>query len=81
MAHDFGLQTASGHLTVSGTKTLTGRFTGNPLQPIVPDDDTPASFALAIDADHLRVGSSADENALLARSGTLGGTVQPRTAM
>lgn len=70
--------TVSGSVTVTGTKTVSGRVTGNPASPIVPVTDQPAAIALSIVVDDFRVGSTADDNALTARTGTLAGTVSPK---
>ncbi len=71
----------SGSVTVTATKTVSGRLTGNADTPVVPDDDQPATFVFsAITVDGFKVASTANENALLARSGTLTGSVTPRTA-
>jgi hypothetical protein len=70
--------TVSGSVSVSGTKTVSGRFTGNPASPIVPITDQPADIALTIVTTDFSVGSTADVNTLLARSGTLTGTVSPK---
>lgn len=70
--------TVEGTVTVSGTKTVSGRFTGNPASPIVPIADQPAALALTIVVNGFSVGSTADENKLLANTGTLAGTVRPK---
>jgi len=70
-----------GKVTVNGTKTVHGRITGDPLSPVVPTADNAATLDLTLSFDHLTVSSSADANALLAKSGTLAGTLQPRLAL
>lgn len=70
-----------GKVTVSGTKVLSGIFTGNPEQPIVPQSDSPAAFDLTVSFENFKVSSSADANALLVKNGTLSGKLTPRTAL
>lgn len=74
-----GTQTmVQGSVTVTATKVIAGRFTTNPQNPIVPIVDQPATITLSIVADDFMVASTANENALLARSGTLAGVVKPQ---
>ncbi len=70
-----------GDVRVTGTKTIAGRLTGNPLRPVVPTTSTPASYALSVEMLDARVGSTADARALAAPRGTLTGSVVPRTAL
>lgn len=71
----------SGSVVVSGTKTVTGRFTGNPATPVVPDSDLPASFTISAVASSFSVGSTNSENQIEFENGTLSGSVSPRTAL
>lgn len=74
-----GVQTrVEGSVTVTGTKVVAGRVTGSAENPIVPIVDQPATITLSIVADDFMVGSTANENELLARSGTLAGVVKPQ---
>lgn len=70
-----------GSVTVSGTKVVHGRITGDPLSPVVPTADNAATVTLTISFDDATVSSSADANALLVKSGTLAGSLQPRLAL
>lgn len=70
-----------GRVTVSGTKTLRGIASGDPNEPIVPTTWEPATLSLTMTFDDLTVSSSKLTQALTARSGTLSGTLRPRTAM
>ncbi|OGQ18252.1 MAG: hypothetical protein A2138_03185 [Deltaproteobacteria bacterium RBG_16_71_12] len=74
-----GTQTiVQGSVTVTGTKVVAGRVTGSAENPIVPIVDQPATITVSIVADDFMVGSTANDNALLARSGTLAGVVKPQ---
>lgn len=74
-----GVQTVvQGSVTVTGTKVLAGRVTGSAENPIIPIVDQPATITVAIVTDDFMVASTANENALLARSGTLAGVVKPQ---
>jgi hypothetical protein len=72
--------TVSGSVTVSGTKTVVGRFTGNPAQPVVPDSDQPATFVVSAVATNFFVGVDGG-NAFTIENGALSGSVAPRTAL
>ncbi|MFN7132072.1 MAG: hypothetical protein ACK4N5_08315, partial [Myxococcales bacterium] len=70
-----------GTVKISGTKTLSGRLTGSPTTPIVPNSDSPAAFELTVSFEDFKVGSTADANALTVKTGTLSGKLSPRTAL
>ncbi len=72
---------AQGTARVSGTKTLRGYVSGDPLEPIVPTSRDPAELALAIDFDELSIWTDPGENQLRAHGGRLTGTLRPRTAI
>lgn len=73
-----GTQTrVMGTVSVTGTKVLSGRVTGNAENPIVPVTDQPAVISLTVNVDDFMVGSSASENSLTGRGGMLMGTVSP----
>ncbi|MCC7074335.1 MAG: hypothetical protein IT383_23720 [Deltaproteobacteria bacterium] len=73
-----GVQTmVQGSVTVTATKVIAGRFTTNAANPVVPTVDQPATITLSLVADDFMVASTANENALLARSGNLTGVVKP----
>lgn len=73
-----GTQTrVMGSVTVTGTKVLSGRVTGNAQNPIVPIVDQPAVITLSITVSDFMVGSTANDNSLTARSGMLMGVVKP----
>jgi hypothetical protein len=72
---------AGGTVTVSGTKTLTGRISGSTETPVVPDSKTPAEISLTITGGTLSIGSTADVNAFELQSGTMSGTLIPQTSM
>jgi hypothetical protein len=72
---------ADGSVTVSATKTVSSRLTGNPASPVVPLTNQPATFTItSAGMGEFRVGSSgaSDENSLLAHTGVLSGSVSPR---
>ncbi|MFH1811896.1 MAG: hypothetical protein ABIJ09_24370 [Pseudomonadota bacterium] len=71
----------SGSVTVSGTKTVHGWITGNPLAPVVPDSDAPAAIDLTLTFTDFELWSSDTDASLTVASGTLAGTVGPRTAL
>lgn len=71
----------AGSVTVSGTKTLTGRVSGSTQTPVIPESSTPAEISLTITGGTLEVGSTADVNAFTLQSGELIGTLIPQTAM
>jgi hypothetical protein len=70
----------SGKLTVTATKKLSGRLTGDRDQPVVPINDTPATINVE-EASFDGFTVDQDGKALTIARGTLGGTVAPRTAM
>lgn len=70
-----------GRVTVSGTKTLAGIVSGDPGEPIVPEDWEPASFDLVASFDNFSERSASREQYLTARSGTLAGKLTPRTGL
>jgi hypothetical protein len=73
----------SGTVTVSATKVITGRFTGDFAgDPVVPDSDRPAVVTItSAEFADFTLGSSADNNSIRFENGTLAGTVTPRTAL
>lgn len=75
-----GTQTlAKGRIIVSGTKKITGRLTGNREIPAVPMSDAPAEITIKVDAfdDFSIIEAGAT---LRMRTGSMSGTVVPRTA-
>jgi hypothetical protein len=70
---------ASGRIVVSGTKTVTGRLTGDPASPVVPMSDSPAELALTVESFD-RFVIDEDEKSLEIRSGKLSGKLVPRVA-
>lgn len=69
----------SGRVTVSATKRIEGRLTGDPLEPAVPMKDGPARIDVHLAVlDGFRVASG--PNALTQVSGTLSGSLFPRVA-
>lgn len=75
-----GTQTfARGRVIVSGTKSITGRLTGDPVTPAVPMSDAPAEIHIEVEAfdDFLVKEAGAG---LLLRSGKMSGKIVPRTA-
>ncbi len=73
----------TGTVLVTGTKAVTGYRTGsaNPAEAIVPTSFKPAEFNLTLTFTDFVVKSSASTAFLTIHSGTLAGTVQPRTAL
>lgn len=72
-----------GTVVVTGTKAVTGFRTGssNPAEFIVPSSFKPAEFNLTLTFTDFVVKSSASTAFLTVHSGSLAGTVQPRTAL
>jgi len=70
-----------GSATVTGTKTYTGRLTGEQAAPIIPTADDGAVVMLDITFNDMTVSSSDGPNALQATSGGLTGTLTPRLAL
>ena len=70
-----------GTVTVTGTKTVSGRLTGNASNPVAPNNDHPAVFELKLTFNNFKLGNTTSPNTLLAKSGTLSGTMSPRTAL
>lgn len=69
----------SGKATVSGTKTLRGRVTGDRVEPVVPMSDEPADVSLTLsNFDQFQV--EEDGTALTWISGSAHGTIHPRVA-
>jgi hypothetical protein len=72
---------AGGGFSATGTKRVTGFQTGNPYNPVVPTSRDPAEVTLSVTFDNFVVENSASTSTLLIKSGTLTGTVAPRTAL
>ncbi len=71
---------ASGKVTVSGTKTLRGRITGDPTTPVVPMDNMPATVVVTQAAfDNFRV--EKEGTALTWKKGSITGSVSPETVL
>ena len=74
--------TVKGRVVVSARKTLEGLLSHNSAQPVVPLTDTPATIELTqIHVDEFHVSSNDRVESLVFRSGTVSGTIKPRTAM
>jgi len=70
---------ASGRVIVSGTKTITGRLTGDPVTPAVPMSDAPAVIEVHVEAfDDFKIIEAGAGLRML--SGQMSGTLTPRTA-
>jgi hypothetical protein len=77
-----GKQTiGAGTIRATGSKTLSGYVSGDPLQPIVPTSRDPAEITLSIDFSELSLWTEPGTNRLDVHAGTLAGTVRPRTAI
>lgn len=75
-----GVETlASGRVVVSGTKTVTGRLTGDPTSPVVPMSDSPAEIVLTIQGFN-DFSVEEDGKTFEIRSGKLTGKLVPRVA-
>jgi hypothetical protein len=69
----------SGRVIASGTKTVRGKITGDPSQPIVPVDDMPAVVELTgVQLDNFKV--TANGTSLIQVSGAISGRITPRVA-
>jgi hypothetical protein len=66
---------------VTGTKTLHGYVSGDPLQPIVPNSWEPAEIAIGIDFEEFSIWTEPGTNQLDVHAGRLAGTLRPRTAI
>lgn len=73
--------TIQGIARVKGTKTLEGIRTGSIETPMVPTTPNPARFDLEIEFVNFVTKSTASEQSLLIRSGTMQGTGIPSTGM
>lgn len=77
-----GVETrGGGTVRVSGTKSVTGFFTGDPAQPIVPTSRDPAVFALTMDFTDFLVTNSASTSRMTINSGSFTATMTPRTGL
>lgn len=75
-----GVQTyAGGKVVVSGTKTLSGRITGDPETPAIPVTDQPATIALKLE-EFSDFNVSESGTGLQVKSGVLEGSFTPRVA-
>ncbi len=71
--------TMQGAVLVTGTKTVRGIVSGDPLEPVVPTSRDAAELKLSFAFDTFKIGDSKG-HALSVTSGTLSGTVHPRLA-
>lgn len=78
--HEVGM-TIQGVARVKGTKTLEGIRTGNIETPMVPTTSNPARFDLEVEFLNFVTKSTASEQSLLIRSGSMTGVGIPTTAM
>jgi hypothetical protein len=72
---------ASGLLSVSATKRVTGYVTGDPDSPCVPTSRDPVSFELDAFMQNWHVEASNSTKSLFVQSGRLSATVAPRLAL
>ncbi|MCB9649524.1 MAG: hypothetical protein H6730_23425 [Deltaproteobacteria bacterium] len=72
---------AQGTVRLTGTKTLRGYVSGDPVEPIVPTTWDPAEIAIDADFTDLVMWTEPGENALTVHGGRLQATVRPRTAI
>ncbi len=70
-----------GTIRVTGTKTIRGYVSGDPVEPIVPTSRDPAEISLDVEFSDFRVWTEPGDNALLIYSGRLSGTLKPRLAI
>ena len=70
-----------GTFEVTGTKTLRGYVSGDPIEPIVPTTRDPAEIALTVSLTEFEIWTEPGTNSLLVHDGTLTGSVYPRTAI
>ncbi len=74
------LTEASGKITVSASKVMQGRLTGDYEEPVVPMNDHPATVILeSVLFENFRVAE--DGNVLIVKNGNLAGQVTPRVAL
>lgn len=71
---------ASGRITVTATKKLTGRLSGDLMQPVVPTTDTPAQIEI-LEARFENFKIEQNGTALTMVSGAIAGKLTPRVAM
>lgn len=72
---------ARGTVRLTGTKTLRGYVSGDPIEPIVPTTSDPAEIRVQADFTELELWTEPGDNSVLVHSGKLSGTVRPRTAI
>ncbi len=72
---------AQGTAMVTGTKTLRGYVSGDPVEPIVPTDWDPAEINISATFQNFKMWTEPGDNSLEIATGQLGGTVRPRTAI
>jgi hypothetical protein len=70
-----------GTVRLTGTKTLRGYLSGDPLEPVVPTTWDPAEINIAADFTDFELWTEPGDNALTVHSGHLTGLVRPRTAI
>ncbi len=73
--------TVSGTVHVTGTMTLRGILTGDPLQPIIPTSRDPAELALTVRFEDYSVTPPGAPVRFVVHSGTMQGALQPRLAL
>lgn len=71
---------AKGRVSLTGTKTILGIVSGDPLQPIVPTDWEPATIDVRATFDKFAMWADPEVNILEVASGSLSGTMNPRVA-
>lgn len=77
-----GKQTVGrGTVRLTGTKTLRGYVSGDPVEPIVPTTQDPAEIRIEADFTDFELWTEPGDNAVAVHSGKLSGTVRPRTAI
>lgn len=75
---------AEGRIAVAGEKVVRGIATGDPTEPIVPQNDEPGTATVRIDfsvGDGFRITDSRGGPELHVRAGTLSGSLRPKTAL
>jgi hypothetical protein len=75
-----GMTLASGRITVTATKKLTGRLSGDLTQPVVPVTDTPAEIEI-VEARFESFKIEEGGTSLTMVDGAISGKIRPRVAM
>lgn len=71
----------TGRVSVTGTKTVRGRLTGDPASPVIPNARDAGKLVITATPENLKASDSATASALTLKSGTLSGELGSRLAI